>query len=152
MLVAFSLWSRGCQPPCHWVGRTCPGHHIPSPGDLFCGICHGATDCFHKFLNKVLHLDICPEDNGLHHGQVDALGWRAGLGQAGLPNHLWQASKASLWLWSRHPRAVIECTKALLGLQGKHMTSMPIIVIPTLPPPVYLGRQITFATILQTWV
>jgi hypothetical protein len=37
-------------------------------------------------------------------------------------------------------------------LQGKHMTSRPIIAIPTMPPPVYLGRQITFATIKQIWV
>jgi hypothetical protein len=119
--------------------------------DLLHGICCESTDFQDEFVDDILHWDAHRKCDDSCHGQVDSLGQQAGLCQVGLPSRLWQA-KVSLWYWSRRQSAVFECTKASLGLRGKHTTSKPIVAIPTLPPPIFLGHQITFATIKQTWV
>ncbi len=150
-VCSFLTIEQRVSPPRCWVGRTPPGHHIPGSWWSFCGVCPESTDRQEEFLDDVFHWDARRKGDSSCHDQVNSLGQRAGLGQVGLPSRLWQA-KLALWLWSRHQSTVFKCTKAMLVLWGKHTMSKPNVVIPSLPLPVYLRRQFTFATIKQSWV
>ncbi len=58
-------------------------------GDLFRSVCRESTDRHEEFLDDIFHWDGHRKGDGLHHGQVNSLGQWAGLGQVGLPSHLW---------------------------------------------------------------